>query len=210
MIGSARPLAALSALALCSACAATAPLSPESAGELAGATLAPRTGDTPAFAAMTPGKAGFGLIGAALMRAKGNEIVADNGLVDPAGGVAAALAADLAARYGARPVEGDADAAFALEVTTTDWSYLYYFSQESPLPYRVVYSAEARLVDLGGGTTVAEGRCLAEPGEKATAPTLERMLADGARRLKDELAAAAALCVEELRSSVFGAEPPSA
>src|ERR687896_471420 len=56
--------------------------------------------DKPDFSAFTPGKAAFGLIGAAAMIEAGNRIVRANNVEDPARVMARTLVAELGERHG--------------------------------------------------------------------------------------------------------------
>ena len=61
-------------------------------GILSQKTAARTTRAVPAFAAMTPGKASVGMIGAALMISSGNQIIRSNQVEDPADWISKELA----------------------------------------------------------------------------------------------------------------------
>ena len=60
------------------------PLQQARMASLQGKTLTVAKREKPSFGAMTAGKAAFGMIGAAAMIAKGNSIVQENNIEDPA------------------------------------------------------------------------------------------------------------------------------
>jgi hypothetical protein len=169
------------------------------------------------FAAMSPGSAAFGMIGAAAAISEGNRIVEEHKVEDPAIEMSAALAGALRQRYKmtqvtVRPVEVKTDdigqlksqfngTDFLLDVRTVNWSYIYYPSNWAR--YRVIYSAKVRLIDLRAGNVIAEGFCARVPDEVDKAPTSDELLANSAARLKSELQRARDYCLEQFRTTVF-------
>lgn len=173
----------------------------------------------PDFAAMTAGKASFGLIGAMAMISAGNAIVEENGVEDPAAYIGTALANDLSARLGATTVDNGGTLAtgtkpgelaklypgadLVLDVQTVNWSFAYFPTDWNS--YRVIYSAKLRLIDTRTGSLKAEGFCARVPEQAADAPSRDQLLADQAAALKRELRAAAEHCIGEFRTNVLGA-----
>jgi hypothetical protein len=170
----------------------------------------------PDFAASTPAKAVFGMIGAAAMISEGNKLVKENGIEDPALHIAQTLVAELQGRYNTRlspkgaPVASDDVADLVknangsdvvLDVRTINWSFVYF-----PLSlgkYRVIYSARLRLVDAKSGRVLAEGGCHRVPEQTAQSPTYGELLANSAARLKQELRTAADFCISEFKTKTL-------
>jgi hypothetical protein len=177
------------------------PLQPGRMASMEGKTLAVAKHEKPSFTAMTAGKALFGMIGAVAMIAKGNSIVQENNVVDPAGYIAKELAGDLATAHSmtVAPAEGGAD--FLLDVKTVNWSFVYFAT--APTRYRVIYSTKLKLTDTRSGKVLAEGFCARIPKKSDGAPGYEELLADQAARLKQELTAGADQCIGEFRTKVF-------
>lgn len=181
---------------------------------LSGRSLVVTRHETPDFSAMTAGKAGFGLIGAAAMISAGNTIVRENAIPDPAVGIADALAERLVAAHamqrqasdavvdGTKPAEllatypqGD----YVLDVRTLNWGFVYYPSKWDR--YRVPYSAQLRLIDRRTGAVVAETGCASMQGDDANPPSKDELLADEAALLKTYMANIVTAC-----SDVFARE----
>lgn len=172
----------------------------------------------PDFAAMTAGKAAFGMIGAFAMIEAGNDIVEENGVQDPANYIGAELAKSLSESLGVQLVEnggklaesgkpGDlarvyGNAHLLLDVQTINWSFTYFPTDWNS--YRVVYSAKLRLVDTRTGKLRAEGFCARVPEKSDGAPSRDQLLADSAAGLKNELKVAADYCIGQFKSNVLG------
>jgi hypothetical protein len=179
----------------------------------------------PDFGAMTAGRmaggALFGVIGGAVaggaMVSAGNDIVQQNTIQDPAEHIGAALGGALAAKFAARAnaprmqlstdevaevAKNASGTDLVLDVRTINWGFVYFPTSWSK--YRVMYSARTRLIDAKKGQVLAEAGCAAPVAENAdAAPTYDEMLADGAARLKKELAQAADHCAGEFASKMF-------
>jgi hypothetical protein len=193
------------------------PLETKQIATLQGGTMTVSQRAKPDFSAMTAGKATFGLIGAAAMISAGNKIVADNAIEDPANYIAQKLAADLAGAHALNVVDtggvqadgGDvkklaaqyAKADLLLDVQTVNWSFVYFPTDWNN--YRVIYSTKLRLIDTKRSKLLAEGFCARVPDQSPQSPTHDELLADGAARLKKELATHADYCVDELRRNVL-------
>lgn len=191
----------------------------KSTAEIKNQAITYTTRKKPDFAAMTAGKAMFGLLGVAAMVGEGNKIIAANDVPDPADAIAADLAAALEGAHGATIITppthvlrsddvkqiaarvGKA-ARYIVDVQTIDWSLTYF-----PLNlthYRVIYSAKVRLIHVEAKAVVAEGFCRRVPEADASAPTYDELLADQASRLKRELETAARECSNTLKSDMLG------
>lgn len=195
----------------------TAPLDLQRIANLQGGTVAISRRAKTDFAAITAGKATFGLIGAAAMIAAGNKIVTENAIDDPAVYIGQKLVTDLAAVHALSVVDvGDiladssdvkklagqyAKADLLLDVQTVNWSFGYFATDWNN--YRVIYSTKLRLIDTKGERLLAEGFCSRLPDQTPDAPSHDELLANGAGRLKKELAISADHCVNEFRSKVL-------
>jgi hypothetical protein len=188
-----------------------APLSKDSSQALQGKAIVRTEYATPDFAAMTPGKAAFAILGAALMISEGNSIVKDNEIPDPA----VVISKDLAKRLESarsvkiveKPVSAKADDVsalvasgqvgdYVLDVKTLNWMFGYYPTNWSG--YRVMYTARLRLIDTKTSAVVAETACKSTQGNDATPPSKDQLLENKAALLKELLGKAAVECVDTL------------
>ncbi|MBM3115738.1 hypothetical protein [Jeongeupia naejangsanensis] len=205
----------LLACALLSACASVRhqPLSSTAAPLLENKSLAFTTGTKPDFTAMTAGNAMFGLIGAIEAVSSGNALIRDNAVPDPASGISAELAKMVHAQYRiadrklgvvstAAGVDELAklhpDVDLLLDVRTANWSLIYFPADWTH--YRVIYSAQARLINLKQREVLAEHFCEQVPEQTADAPTYDELVGNGAAGLKQALSAAGDKCLEEFAS----------
>jgi hypothetical protein len=163
----------------------------------------------PDFSAFTPGKAAFGLFGAAAMISAGNDLVRSENIEDPAIEISEHLANDMVEKRSAtllpapQPVATDDSpsslvktypgADVILDVKTINWMYVYYPSQWSK--YRVMYAARVRLIDGKTGALVAQHLCKVDPTDPKNPPTSDSLRADHAALLKQFLRKAAETCV---------------
>ena len=177
------------------------PLQQARMASLQGKTLTVAKREKPAFSAVTAGKAAFGLIGATAMIVKGNSIVQENNVEDPAGYIARELAGDLASAHSMTVVAAGSSADILLDVQTVNWSFTYFPTDWNS--YRVIYSAKLRLIDNRSRKVLAEGFCARIPEKSDSAPGYDELLADQAARLKQELTAGADQCIAEFRSKVL-------
>lgn len=168
--------------------------------------------DMPDFGEMTPAKATFGLIGAALMISEGNKTVATNQIADPAVAIAGALLNAMQSSQGvqlvAAPLRIDSEdpariaelakgkSRYVLDVRTLMWQMMYFPTDWTH--YQVLYTAKARLIDVENKNVVAEAFCKQAPESNAGAPTFDELLALNAARLKATNAAHAQACAESL------------
>lgn len=104
----------------------------------------------------------------------------------------------------------DADR-LALHVRTTNWEYRPF--RGDPTQFYVIYSVRIDLVERRTGRNVGTDRCEVTPTLDARL-TEDQLLADDARKLKEELAAASGQCFTVLRDSriaaLLGMGPPVA
>jgi len=165
-------------------------------------SLAVRTGSTPSFYADTPGRRTFGILGVIAMMREGNRLVDDYGLQDPAGQLSEELLTALARRNDMRTSSRDA-ADVLLDVKTINWDFRPY--RNNPDNLFVVYSARISLVDQRSGTVLASGKCRSRRDRVGDSATLEQLLADDAKLLRNELREAADECAQRMKDETLSA-----
>jgi hypothetical protein len=201
----------------------TTPLAESTGKSLSSRSVVTLAHEKPSFAAMTAGKAGFGLLGAMAMMSAGNAIVQENGIADPAIAIADQLKGVLKDKFAVQvsdaPVHqnGDdlaqictanPDADLILDVRTLNWSFAYFPTTWNR--YRVIYSASIRLIDAKNRTVIAEGFSSRVPKETPDAPTKDELLANHAQLLKEELNKGAQQCVQEFMTKALNIQPAPA
>jgi hypothetical protein len=209
--------ACVSSLAGCVSTRTTG-VSDDSAFTMHGKSIATSQRSKPDFAAMTAGKAMFGLVGAVAMISAGNRIVTDNGIEDPAPFVADQLRQALKVKYGLLTAAGPAPLTnstdtrklaslysvgdFVLDVQTVNWSFLY---RPNLTHYRVMYSVKVRLIDTRAAKLMAEAFCYRKDDDDRNPPTHEELLVNQASLLKTRLHDDATECADELTKKLLGA-----
>ncbi|MGE0314588.1 MAG: hypothetical protein AB7P21_23475 [Lautropia sp.] len=186
--------------------------------------------DAPNFYADTSARRFFGFAGVIAMAVEGNRIVRELGIPDPALDIAATLRERLAARSAATPVptrtafvlapRASRDAAsdtaqaaatasrqpppsrWKVSVRTVNWDFRPFRDDDAQLV--IVYAARVELENATSGEVLSSQRC-----EKRRSPagevTVERLLADGGRVLREELAAAGRACLDSLNTGAMAA-----
>ena len=171
----------------------------------------------PDFAAMTAGKAAFGLFGAMAMITAGNELVKSENIEDPAIEISEHLANDMAVKRSATvlptPHQVATDdnpsslvkvypgADVILDVKTVNWMYSYYPTQWGK--YHVTYIARVRVIDGKTGALIAQHLCKVEPTDPNDPPTNDALRADHAALLKQFLHKAADTCVSDVEQQAL-------
>lgn len=193
-------------------------IAPTVASAMQGKTVALTTrGKKPDFSALTPAKGALGLMGAIAAVSAGNDLILKNDVPVPADAIGLALGQQLQSARGmqlvATPITVVSDeieqvvaavngqANYILDVQTTGWMSVYY-----PLAwgrYRVIHSAQARLIDTASKQIVAQGACMRTPDAPDSAPTYDELMNNKAEGLKKELAIAAAECVSVLKRDML-------
>ncbi len=211
------------AVSLLGACAAPQNLaiSSDSLVSMRGKSLVLVQRESPSFVAMTSGKGMFAVAGVGAAVAAGNKMVSENRIVDPAMSISRSVAGKLEAQYGLT-VSGETELAssdsltgiaaladgsdYALDVVTNGWTYIYDgFNFDD---YFVGYSSALRLIDVRTAEVVSSGFCgydAKKAGKAAVAH--DTLLADNAAYIKQELADASAICVQEFTANLFSAAP---
>lgn len=193
------------------------PLNADASAALSKQAIVPVTRAKPDFAAITPGKAAFAMLGAIAMISAGNDLVKVNDIEDPANAISLGLLQELQSARAARPispavlVDGDepeklvaaakGTAKYVLDVQTINWSLGYFPTDWTH--YRVMYVAKARLIDAESKKVVAEGKCVRVPDSNKNAPSYDELVDNQAQRLKKELQIAAVGCVQSLKADML-------
>lgn len=219
LVGMKKIALAVAAAALVSGCATTQniPMDPAAGMALKGQSVAVTArAEKPSFSAMTAGKAAFALIGAALMIKEGNSIINDNEVPDPAVAIREALAKHLAETRDMRvapalnvntedaqqlAVAANGSAKYVLDVQTVGWMFGYFPTDWTH--YRVMHTAQARLIDADSKKVIAAGSCARIPETNANAPTYDELINNKAAGLKKELAIATEECIANLKKSML-------
>ena len=196
-----RKLALLTMAALVSGCASVNTVVPTKAdlARLQGQTLAVKTGEPTSFVLSTP-ENNRSFMRAATMTREGNELVANNGVRDPAQAIAIGVAQRLEKAYGSQTMVGSGPAKFALEVKTTNWGL--FFTEGDKNKYGVVYSATFRLLDTQRGAVVASLYCVPR---KVHATIAERgyFVEQSAGGLKNAMDQISEECVQSIANQVL-------
>lgn len=174
------------------------------------------------FAAMTPGKAVFGVIGAAAMISEGNTFIKNNQVPDPAIAISEGLRNALIEKYqmiaastSDAPLRDDnidtiiknyAVSDFIVDVKTINWLYVYMpVNWDS---YHVHYVARARLIDVKNNRIVAEDFCSRIPKELGDAVSQQKLTENHGHVLKSKLSSYAAGCANELAKRMLKVDVP--
>lgn len=172
--------------------------------------------EKPDFAAMTAGKAMFGLLGAAAMISEGNKIIRENSVEDPASFISFELRNELSNKYSLNIIDSNdrvnsskldeissiySNSDWILDVETINWSFGYFPKDWDN--YRVIYSAKLRLIESKNKRLIAEGFCSRVPGQNDSSPSYDQLLSNKAEMIKSELQLAAAYCIKEFKTKVF-------
>jgi len=189
----------------------------KSSASLAHQTVAITTRSAPSFFAQTPYNAVFSLPGVLFAYSSGNDLIAQNQVVDPAAAIAnglrTALGSAQSIQVAAQPlaVTGDdanqiaqaarGKARFVVDVETLGWGFRYYSSAWSR--YTLFYGARARLIDVDSGAIVAESGCSMNKTPVDTSPTHDELVANHAELIKQGLAAAEVDCVRVFGTVMF-------
>lgn len=204
----------------------TVPLTSNVGNAYRGKSITYSLHEKPSFSAMTADKAMLGglggaiggAIGGASMTSKGNKIISENEVPDPAEIIGATLVNDLATKYGLIVKQPNvrsssnnmnaialdySDADLVLDVQTRSWGFAY-------LPmdwnnYWISYTAKLRLIDTKTGDELATGSFAYDSRDNAEHPSYEQLVNNKAAGLKQELIKAQDQCILESRQRIFNA-----
>jgi len=184
--------------------------------KMKGKSLIVTTGEKPDFAAVTAGKAMFGMLGAMAMIGHGNEIIKKNNVNDPALYIGSRLAKDLSNKRKVKAdlkvkIESTDDISkltkkynnknYILDIRTINWSFAYFPTDWNN--YRVIYSNKLRLIDVHDNKLIAEGFCSQIPEQTEKSPSYDQLVDANARGLKNELKSSADKCLQEFKKNIF-------
>jgi hypothetical protein len=171
----------------------------------------------PAFNALTPAKGALGMFGAVAAISAGNELVETNNVAVPADAIGQALGEQLQAVRGMRMAavpltvaSKDAEqiaaaalnkADYVLDVETVNWMFVYFPTQWGR--YKVIHTANARVIDVATRKVVAQGVCSRNPEFTENAPTYDQLIDQGAAGLKKELELAGTECINSLKRDIL-------
>ncbi len=166
---------------------------------------------------MTADKAMFGAIGGAAMISKGNKIIRENNVPDPAATIGATLVNDLATKYSlvikqptiqtsstktAEIASDYRNADLVLDIQTRNWGFVY-------LPmdwdnYRILYSAKLKLIDTKKVAELASGSASYDSKKSNSHhPSYEQLIDNEAAGLKQELLKAQSHCITDFRQRIL-------
>lgn len=162
--------------------------------------IAIETGGMPDFRAKEPtsGIMAGGMAGQIAAATAGNQIVSENGVPNPAEQVGANIRAALANRNNASAAASRLAADLVIEVDAYDWTVATY--SQDPSKYYIVFSAIARMKDAQSEEVLGQTTCknVITETQAPTAPTYEEMMANGAARLKSEMAEITRKCADQI------------
>ncbi len=182
-------------------------------GKVVATTDRPRAG----FFPMTPGKAVFGLIGAAAEIEAGKTIVAENDIKDPAPIVDHTLLLAAQKQYGIVPATtppvhidttdvvklaqaaAGADVLFDVQGVAATFRYL----PTKWGKYVVESSYKFRIIDVHARKLIAEGFCAKSTKDEPVPPSYDELLADKATRLKSILDSQRDACTNQFATQVL-------
>lgn len=192
-------------------------LAAKDAAAISGKTITVTRHEKPSFTAMTAGKAGFGLFGAAAMISAGNKIVNDNAVADPADLIEQNLAPAVAKHLGAQLQSGPAPivkggnpkelaaaangADYVLDIESKGWMFAYYPADWNT--YWIGYSVETNLIDAKSAKVMSKMTCYADTNKHPSSPSRDAMLANNAQIIKDVTAALGWRCVHRIGEQEF-------
>jgi hypothetical protein len=195
---------------ICSGCATkTIPLAPAAMDNFRGKTIACAFPAAPSFEAMHGGKSLLGRsIGQLAQTIKGDQIIRDNQIADPAQETGRILAGELAAAYDLKvlpPVQPErkksCQADLILETRTTYWGFCYFLSDWNN--YFVTYRSGVRLIDTRTGTCLAAGESLFDGRNGSLPYSYDGLTGGQAAGLKAELKTAQEKSAAEFRQKIL-------
>jgi hypothetical protein len=196
----------------------TVPLTSSVGNAYRGKSITYAIHEVPSFSAMTADKAMFGALGGAAMISKGNKIIRENEVPDPAATIGATLVNDLAIKYGliikqptkrtsSKKTEQVASdyrhADLVLDVQTRGWGFAYFPMDWNN--YHIMYTAKLKLIDTKKATELAIGSFAYDSKDNKKHPTYGQLTNNKAERLKQELKKAQTQCIIESRQRIFSA-----
>ncbi|MBN2785359.1 MAG: hypothetical protein JXR25_11065 [Pontiellaceae bacterium] len=209
-------ISAMLVLSLSGCATKTVQLTSSVGGAYRGKSITYAVHETPDFSAMTADKAMFGGIGGVAMVSKGNKIIRENDVADPAIAIASSLIRDLAVRYNLvvmpprqktdskKPAELAKEYGYAdlvLDVQTFNWGFSY-------LPmdwdsYRILYFSRLKLIDTNTAKVIASGAFKYDSKDRGFTPSYGQLTNNKAEGLKMGLKKAETACIQDYRDRIF-------
>lgn len=169
------------------------------------------------FLVMKPGTSLLGVFGYSVAKNIGDPIVTSNKIADPSEAIAAEVTALLSKQYGLRVHEREQQIVsssepsviaeqyqgtdLVVDVDTYVWS-IHHLSGDAT-HYALHYTAKLKIVDTRENTLVAEGFCASLPSDEDEKKSYAVLVGNGAEGLKQEIAAAVSLCVDDFKQNVL-------
>ena len=191
------------------------PLTPDASRQLQDKSVVLTIYPIPDFAASTPGKAMFGILGAFTAISEGNSLIQENDVQDPAIAIGQGIVDRLVATRNATQVSSlevatsdDIQTLLAtypgtntlVDVKTFNWMFVYYPTQWGR--YRVIHSARVRLIDGVNKEVMAETLCSFN-SDDANPPTEDQLLKNKAALLKKYLKRSATSCIDQVTKDLL-------
>lgn len=172
----------------------------------------------PALIDSTPGKAAFGMIGAAASISAGNDIVGMNDIQDPSGDMTHELAVAYAAAHGGRVADAPlldahkwtrvkgtdvaaeaAGARYVIDVDSPGMTLIYFSFDWTH--FDLMFMATARVIDTSDGAVISKAHCFIKT-DKSQAQTHADLLADHAAKLKALIVSKSEACTAVLKTGL--------
>lgn len=201
----------------------TAQIENGKAGALRGKTVAVTTRPRAGFAAISRGKAMFGVIGGVAMIEGGRELVQEDDIQDPTPVLSRALILAAQTQYGivpasTAPVQIDttdvlkladaasgADVLFDVQQTGSQFRYIGFSSR-----YVVESGYKFRVIDVHSRALIAEGFCFKSTKDDPTPTTHDELLANKGALLKQTLDVQRDQCASQFEAQVLNISGPQA
>jgi hypothetical protein len=176
--------------------------------------VASKYNELPDFAAQTAANVQFGLLGLASAISSGNSMIKNNKIEDPAISISKKISDGLNVNQNMKVIQsgdfvsakvtddeliktyGNSD--YILDVKTTGWSSIYFPTDWDN--YRVMYTAQARLIDVKSKQVVIEETCTHVPDYKDTNTAPNYISLENGSGLKESLSKSIDYCVNQIQS----------
>ncbi len=203
-------------IATLSGCA-TVPLTSSVGSAYRGKSITYAVREKPYFSVTTTGIAVFGPLGSLVTADKGNKIIRENDVPDPATTIGATLVNDLATKYGlvvkqptkrasswktAQVASDYSNADLVLDVQTHKWGFVYFPMDWNN--YHIMYQAKLKLIDTKKVVELASSSVSYDSKKyNSQHPSYDQLINNKAAGLKQELKKAESHCIIDFRKRVF-------
>jgi hypothetical protein len=173
----------------------------------------------PTLVDMTPGSAAFGMVGALASIAAGHDLVVKDGIEDPSGDMARALATAYVAAHGGHvadaPILNDEKlsraspaklsalangASYIVDVDPPGMNIIYFSFDWTH--FDLLYLSQARIIDASNNKVVAQARCFLKTVKAPDLPTHAQLVADNGAVLKQVIARKTEMCLTKLKTDL--------